>query len=764
MKQKIWQRDLPEIFYLYADSRYSGSNLSNNNWILSRSGMNPPALTVQSDPKNTNGQINIFSGFREGKVLIYDPNDYFESAQINTFYFNWIEYSFQPIKDILITSTLWVPDPNTICGIFKIRNQSNHKRKIHLDLGCLSSLFTTGKRMGSLNYHGLDILSGQMESWHPVLFLSGNTQFRAGPYPTLSSEVELRPGSQEVLHWVAVLGPSLDESISDLEKINKINWEGEISRMRIAAQDQIEIETEDLEWNYAIKMSQKEAAAFFARNIKYSGGIQDNFQIFSAFQALYLLQVLSPLDPDMARKILDEVIKAEKKKSDPTDHEKNQHTDLLSLPLLGELIWQISQNDPKINDLKIGLDTVVNILVSWFSKYYDQDGDGIPELIHPYQLNLADPRPEQSLSIFEFYDNMPFQESPGLGVILFNELDRLLELITSFGPYQLNTTLDGKQDLLRNFINLSWNRKRSCFYNRDRDTHHQLQGEKLIEDSREKFVVLRKDLSIPSRIGVSIQEKTLPEISPKLQLTIHGSNREGNYRIENITKPQIHWLSDSGWVISQTIFSSIDYITVKGAGKESSLTVIQPGTYQENISLLLPLWAKLLKPQDAASMINNTIVDPDKFWSPYGIRSYPDPEVAVVQLPWNLLLGQGLLFYGYKRLAVELFKGWMDACIKNLDRSGCFFPTINAKSGEGTGESNSLEGLIPIGFLLQLIGVKIIPNQKIIIEGEYPFSWSVTLKYRGIMIQRDQQSTKVNVPGEKTILIKGSEKNIIPLS
>ena len=725
--------------------------------------MNPPALTVQTDQKNSNGQLSIFPGFSEAKILVRDPIDYFGSAQISDFYFNWIEYSFQPFAGIQVSSQLWVPDPNIICGIYKLRNQSDHKRKIKLLLGCISSSPTTGKRMGSVTYHGLEILSGQMGSWHPIIFLSGNTQFTAGPYPTLSSEVELRPGSQEEIRWVAVLGSSSEDSIRNLERIKKTNWDGEISRVRITAQDQIRIKTGNQEWDFAIRMSQKEGAAYFARYIKYLGEVQDNYQVFSAFSALYLLQVLSPIDPDMAVKILDNVISAGNRKSEPSEHQQDQPTDYNTLPLLGELIWLISQDNEQIIDLKVVLDSLENLLVGWFSKDNDHDQDGIPELIHPSQLNLTDGRPEESLSISEFYDNMPFQESPGLGAMLYNELGRLIELKAKTRTKKQNANLAGKQDLLVDFISSSWNREISCFYNRDRDTHHTLQGENLIQASRENFLVLKQDLPTPSRLGISIQGKNMSEIQSRLQLTLHGSNQEGNFRIENITKPDIYWLSDTGWVISRTIFTSIDYITVKGTGKDNKLTVTLPGNNRENISLLLPLWAKLLNVQDAETLINETITNSEKFWSAYGIRSYPDPENAAIQLPWNLLVGQGLLSYGYKSLAGKLFEGWLNSILMNLDRSGLFFSATNANTGEGIGEANSLEGLIPIGFLLQIMGIKIIPNQKIIIEGEYPFSWDVTVSYRGIIIQRDQQRTRVNIPGEETLLFQGANKVIIPL-
>ena len=764
MAQMKWTKALPISFNLYADSGYSGSDQCNKKWVLSKSGMNPPALAVQSDPANSNGMIRIFPGFREGNLQVYDPKEYHQPAKLNDFFINWIEYEFQPLAEIKVISTHWVPEPNIISGIFLVENLSNQHRKLGIDLGCLSISSNTGKRIGTKNIGGLDILTGEVGSWQPVIFLSGSTQFRAGPYPTLSSEVDLIPGSRGILRWVAVLGHNLDDSIRDLVRVNRLDWEGELSRLRIKAQDQLEIDTGDQALNFAISMSQKEGAAYYAGNIVTSREGDNKPQFLTAFLALYLLQVLSPIDPEKAWNILNNAILSEGEEHNHSHLEDRQFSDFLTLPLLGELIWQINLGSDNGHNFEHELAILEHELQRWFSDEYDRDGDGIPELIHPCQLNLADPSPGKPRSVIDLYDNTPYQESPGLAAILINALDRLEKLKFSLGHNDINNVLMGKSNLLRNFIHQSWNRDESSFYNRDRDTHQQLQGAYFIQDSSDNFIVLRKEFTQPSRIGVSIEEKNLAEIKPGFIISLHGKDLSKKYRIENITKGLFYWLGEAGWAFSQTIFSSIDYITVTGIGRDSSLTVFQPSTCRDNISLLLPLWAKLLKKQDAENLILKTLTNPGKFWSSFGIRSYLDPDNGIVQPPWNLLLGQGLLAYDKKKLAVELITRLMNAVSWNLTQSGCFYSAINANTGEGIGAANSLEGLIPIGFLLQTMGVTIIPGQKIVIDGEYPFTWPVRLRFRGIEIHRDQENTRIKVPGEKTIHVGGSDNKVIPLS
>jgi hypothetical protein len=138
-------------------------------------------------------------------------------------------------------------------------------------------------------------------------------------------------------------------------------------------------------------------------------------------------------------------------------------------------------------------------------------------------------------------------------------------------------------------------------------------------------------------------------------------------------------------------------------------------------------------------------------------------DYSAIQLPWNILLGKGLLAHDKKSLAAELFSKLMKTILINLDDSGCFFSAYDAKTGIGRGIRNSLEGLIPIGFFLQVLGIQIINEREIEIEGDHPFPWPVVLRYRGMVIHRDKGQTRIDFPGEKSKIIRSPDKKHIRL-
>ena len=105
----------------------------------------------------------------------------------------------------------------------------------------------------------------------------------------------------------------------------------------------------------------------------------------------------------------------------------------------------------------------------------------------------------------------------------------------------------------------------------------------------------------------------------------------------------------------------------------------------------------------------------------------------------------------------------METILINLDDSGWFFSAYDARTGIGRGIQNSLEGFIPIGFFLQVLGIQIINEREIEVEGYHPFPWPVTLRYRGMVIYRDQEQTRIDFPGEKSRIIRSPDKKHIRL-
>jgi len=765
MSQDIWTRDLPNYFFLTSENRFSSYIPSQNQgWNLNQDHDNPPALVIQPDLIDKSTLFKIFPIFSEGSRTIINPADFIQLPHLIEFQVNLVEYSFSPFKDINIKALNWVPDPAVICGIFRIKNDSKLTRAIRIDLAGRLIAQTLGNRMTVINNLGRDFLSGQIGSVFPVIFMSGNTKEGKGPYSCLSTELNINPEQELEIRWISALGDSQVEALKIIDTINSLNWVGEISRSKIQDQSQLKIITGNPDWNFAFKLSQQQALAYMHRQFP-QGQVSSASKIgLSPLKAIYLLNALTPIDPQYIPLIVENVMDAVQDNGMIRERSCTDHKTLPALPFAAELVWQADQFTPGQLQKNILVEQLKKSLDHWFLKDQDQDQDGIPELNHPCQVDLMDNRSPDSILNKGFIAPDTFVESPGLAAILINDLVRLEELQVSLRNNKKTSNSDKKQKKLIKFLQESWDSQKSCFLSRDRDSHLILLGRIISKDQGNGFHIFLEIFSQPTRLGLLIEDKSGQGSLPDIKITLHGQDWKGNYRIEKISTSQFRWGENQGWAVSECIYQQLDYVFVENLGVDLRLNIYSPTTAREDIFHILPLWGKKLDTQKVDSLIKNTLTNKDGFWSNYGIRSIPDLGSAAIQLPWNLLIGRSLVHYNKRLLAAELFSKIMNAILINLDESGCFFSAYDAQSGKGIGRKNALEGLVPIGFFLELVGIQFLNKREILIEGEYPFPWPVTISFRGRKILRDQDMTRIDFPGDKTRFIHRSEKEIIKLT
>jgi hypothetical protein len=546
--------------------------------------------------------------------------------------------------------------------------------------------------------------------------------------------------------------------------VNELDWESEITRLRIPTQSQLQIQTGNPDWNYAFALSQKEAAAFTCKLLSQSKGKRKTNLALSPLQALYLLNVLTPLDPSLIGKILEHILEGESSHQSFNGGGCSLFSELPALPIMGELVWQAIQITRE-GGSHYGplMKKIEGFLSSWFQSERDWDRDGIPEITHPCQLNLLDLRSPATKSSLEAKGMLPFIESPGLITLLANDLFRLEELAESLEEYTLDKKCLPTQKTLQDFLQKTWNPKAGWFQNCDRDSHLPSHERLICSEVGTGFTILRETFPEPARISCFIQYDKSEIFQVETMITLHGRDQNGKYRIEKIFPSQILRADGVGWTASRCVYTQLDFVIIKDPSDEMLLTIYCPNTQQNDISLLLPLWGNLLDEENGEKFVNKILLDPEKYWSPHGIRSYPLQETAAVQIPWNVLVGQGLLNYQHRQAACELFTRIINATLINLNTSGSFYAAYDAASGKGIGSRNALSGLIPIGFFLQVLGVQIINNREVIVEGTHPFPWPIILRYRGLEIHRDQNQTRIEFPGEETRLVQDPHKKHIQL-
>ena len=134
-----------------------------------------------------------------------------------------------------------------------------------------------------------------------------------------------------------------------------------------------------------------------------------------------------------------------------------------------------------------------------------------------------------------------------------------------------------------------------------------------------------------------------------------------------------------------------------------------------------------------------------------------------VSLPWNVLLIEGLLHYGFRAEATRLTAYIMNAIIKNLKQNRAFYQRYHAEKGTGIGERNSLTGLAPVGLFMQVLGVSVYSATKVRLEGRNLFPFPVTIRYKGLTIVRAQEQTTVTFPNAESVIVKDEAPCIVEM-
>jgi hypothetical protein len=190
----------------------------------------------------------------------------------------------------------------------------------------------------------------------------------------------------------------------------------------------------------------------------------------------------------------------------------------------------------------------------------------------------------------------------------------------------------------------------------------------------------------------------------------------------------------------------------------------------EDITLFTPLWAHLADQGQVQAMLAHSLLDAARFDRPFGIPALPflpDPEAEAmalsVHLPWNQLIGEGLLVYGFRNEAARLTVHIMNAVIQSLKQSRSFYERYHAETGSGIGERGALTGLAPLGLFLQALGVTFLSSTRVRLEGSNPFAWPVTIIYKGLKVNRGLDVTEVVFPNGQVVKVTDPAPCIVSL-
>ncbi len=735
--------------------------------------------------------MRIFLRFSEGNHTVTDPNTFIAKPSLRRFYPNFLTLDFVPLENLFVTTDFWIPESHAAAGRVTLTNKSTAARQIKLEV-CATLAPLDGQSIIPTQQQLVNILAGQTSGIAPVIFMTGGPKHGPGPHPSLMLDLELGPGSTRILTFAEAALDSIPMAFGLARKTAARAWQAELARIEMLDASQVvDIHTGDLEWDAALAFSQKAAHALFfsgsehlpnpsfvnARHIdhgySHKGDGTDYPPAWNGqfpLDAYYISSVLHGA-PQITRNLLLNFLatQAEDGELDDKPGLAGQRGKFLAAPLLASLAWKYYQTTQDESFLEDVFPKLIKFFWSWFSCAHDRNRDSAPEWDNILQTGFDDN------PIFDVWNpwsqglDISLVHSPALEAMLYREAQTLAKIAIKLGkPDEETDLIQAQAEKLKMSIEASWNPHANFYSYRDRETGLTSTGRIIARKKGDGNMRPKFESESGVRLLIEIQTKSPAAKRPQVEISEYFSKSKGV--VETISGHQFQWRTGGLVATSQKIYNRIGRVTVTGLDEKDKINIRIVDTTAEDITLALPLWAGVPEKQNARAMIEHNVMTAERFDRPFGMPSLPlspDPEAESVSMsvsiPWNLLIGEGLLAYGFRAEATHLTSRLMSAVIKNLKQSRAFYQRYHANKGTGIGERNSLHGFAPVGLFMEALGVTILSSTRVKLEGKNPFPWPVTINYKGLTVVRGMEQTVVTFLNGESMIVKDEQPCMVEI-
>jgi hypothetical protein len=774
---------------LAADMRLSTPNYVNDHiWEMELGSGDPPALSLRTTYGLRARSLRLFPRFTEADTTVADVSEFATPPVIRQCYPNFLEFSFSPFNGLEVNYEVRVPDSNTLAGRVTVLNRSNETRKPRLEM-CAALVPLDGHAFSHTQMQMVNVLIGQTSGLVPLLFLTGGPLPGPGPQPSLMVDLDLGPGASRQLTWAQAATSRHQTSFDTARLVAAQPWDAERARIELVnAGGVIEIHTSDPDWDAALALSQNTAfSLFFPANdnlphpsfVQVRGPDQGysrkgdgsdylaSWNGQSPLDAYYLSSAL-PAAPNLAQGLLRNFLatQAEDGTVDGKPGLGGQLGRYQAVPILASLAWNLYQTTSDDDFLEEVFPKLLKFFWAWFSPKNDRDRDGIPEWAHLLQAGYEENPMFDTWNPWSQGVDITCVHTPTLMAMLYREAQCLIKMAKQLDREDDVRLVQKQANHLKTTLDEAWNPRTALYSYRDRETGESAPGKVVGRLKGSGILKLKQTFKTPIRLLIEVQTKNPVARRPQVIISEYVTKGES----EVITGGQFRWRSGGMVATSQQVHEKIGRIQIKGVDAKDRVIVSRLDYTSEDHTLMLPLWAGIPDSQQAQVMLGRTILNAERFDRPYGIPACPtasnaeaDSVCSSVYLPWNLLICEGMLAYGFRKAAARLVVHLITGIIQNLKQKRAFYQRYHADSGQGLGERNAISGLAPVGLFLQVLGVQVLSPTRVRLEGENPFPWPVTVKYRGLRVVRHTDRTEVVFPNGRTVTVTTATPCIVSL-
>lgn len=779
--------------FLAADARFGPTDYVDDQiWELRQSAGDPPGLAVQTTYGLRARSMSLFPGFVRAGTSLTDPRAFEATPQLDAVFPNYARVRLAPWPEIQVVSEYWIPDSHALAGRFQLVNASDQVQLFGFRLHALLRPDAGSEIMRERLFRGVSVLSGVSGGLSPVVFLSGGASVDAAAHPGLGLRLRLEPGETRYLTWAHAGLKDPLASFDHARSMTERAWDAEIAQLELVDAHLVEVDSGEPAWDLAFRQAQTTAVRSLVGPSRYlpypspvasrrpdqgfsnSGDGRDYPRPWagqSAEMALAVVPLLVYAVPQLAQGILLDFLHnpAPDGSLDARPGLSGQKSGVLCPPVLASLALKVYRSTEDLDFLTLARPGLVEALRVWFGPDHDRDEDGFPEWDNtPHSMTDDSPTFARWHTWAQGLD-ISMAETPDLGSYLIRECQALLEMGRLVDQHEDDEWLNAKAEFLRQRLESAWSQNLHAYLPVDRDKHVSPVGVEIVRKKGAFSHKFKGHFEQPVRL---IFRFFGPESdAKKLKLRIHGRSRRGRSRIERLSTRQVQWFWDFGTVTTAKTYVEITQVEVLGLS-DAFETEVRVADYSRlDATSMLPLWAGVPNSAQAEEITQHVLTNQDKFWRRFGIPrcSADDPayepdsrlEACGVSPIQNVMLVEGLLGYGRRGEAAEVFKRLMSAMSSSLSRDGVFRSVYHPDKPGGAGDREEILGCAPLHLFLDLVGIRLISPTKIYIEGASPFPSPVRLRWRGVEIERQGNRSQITFPNGQQVSAQGEAPSVV---
>jgi hypothetical protein len=782
----------PFALRLAADVRLTPTDYADDHiWELTLSGGEPPALALRTTYGLRARDMRLFPSFAEGERVVTDPMEFDAPPTLRACFVNYHRLTFQPLPALAVTAHYWAADSHSVGGQFTLTNHSAEPRLIRVGLTALLKPLDNPKNIGVIKRDEFHALEGQTGNLTTLTIFEGPTEIESALYPTLTRTLRLEPGQKQFVRWVSAARPTLEAAQQCGLAVLAREWEAEFARIELTNAGLLDIETGDPDWDAAFACAQTVAlrnyvgptphlpqpSFVFTRHpdkgySRRGDGADHNWQWDGqvATEAYVNLPQIAPIAPDLAKGVLKNWLAVQDEKGfiDWKPGLAGQRNKTLCLPLLATMAWQLYEHTEDrafLEETYLGLRRFFD---AWFAPKHDLDEDGVPEWSHTVQSAFDDNPSFVRWRAWAQGADITLAEAPDLASYLYRECLSLQSIAAALELVP-DTLVVQRAAILRQAVAAMWRDETASYHYIDRDSHELTRGDVLAVGRGNLSVEVHRRFAPSARMVVkAIGPK---EARPNLEVTLTGRGKRGRRRVEVLRRSHVQWYFGIGTTTSEKLYAELERVDIAGLNDEFEVTVAVVDYTRQDQTLLLPLWAGMPDAARAETLIRQTLMDPARYWRPYGLPncSAQDPAYKAdnregsggVWLMWNTMLGEGLIDYGYRAEAAELITRLMTAMIHSLKTDKAFREAYNSDALEGLGDRDYIWGVAPVALFMRAVGVRFIGPRRVWVAGHNPFPWPVTVRWKGVMVTKAGEAAVITFPTGKQVVVTGAAPQFV---